>query len=122
MNRIRELRKQKNITMKELGKKIGVSESTISLYENGKHAPDNNMLIALADYFDVSIDYLLYHTNVRRSVTVTVINKEPGDITSELVEKLVTMMLSLSPDDQQRMMDYASVLIAARKAPSAPQE
>lgn len=59
---IRELRKKQNISMKELGLSIGVSESTVSLYENGKRQPDYDTLIRIADYFNVSTDYLLGHT------------------------------------------------------------
>lgn len=59
MERIKELRKEKKITMKQLGDIIGVAESTISLYENGKRQPDNDILLKLAEYFNVSVDYLL---------------------------------------------------------------
>ncbi len=59
MNKIRELRKLKKITMKELGQILNLSESTISLYENGKHEPDYATLKKIADYFMVSTDYLL---------------------------------------------------------------
>lgn len=59
MKRIRELRKERNLTMKRLGEVIGVAESTISLYENGKRQPDNDTLQKLADYFNVTVDYLL---------------------------------------------------------------
>ena len=58
-NNLRTLRKEKKLTMKELGNIIGVAESTISLYENGLRQPDNAMLTKLADYFGVSVDYLL---------------------------------------------------------------
>ena len=70
MFRIRELRKVKNITMKQLGKIIGVAESTISLYENGKRQPDNDILIKLADYFEVSVDYLLGRDDMPQSPTL----------------------------------------------------
>ncbi len=59
MKNLRKLRNNKKISMKELGSLIGVSESTISLYENGKRQPDFLTLINIADFFDVSIDYLL---------------------------------------------------------------
>lgn len=59
MEKIRELRKERKLTMKKLGQIVGVSESTISLYENGKRQPDYDTLQKLADYFDVSVDYLL---------------------------------------------------------------
>lgn len=59
MERIKQLRKEKSLTMKQLGVAIGVAESTISLYENGKRQPDNETLSKLADFFGVSVDYLL---------------------------------------------------------------
>lgn len=57
--RIRRLRKQARLTQEELGKKLGCSASTISLYESGHRSPDATMLIKLADVFNVSTDYLL---------------------------------------------------------------
>lgn len=45
--------------MKELGKKIGVAESTISQYETGKREPDFETLLKLGEFFNVSVDYLL---------------------------------------------------------------
>lgn len=59
MLNLRALRKSKGLTMKQLGEKIGVAESTISLYERGEREPDNATLIKLANYFIVSVDYLL---------------------------------------------------------------
>lgn len=58
-NNIRALRKAAGMTMKQLGNLMGVSESAISLYENGKAEPDIAMLRKIADYFGVTIDYLL---------------------------------------------------------------
>ena len=45
---LRELRKARGITMKELGDMLGVSESTISLYENGKREPSYELLLKLS--------------------------------------------------------------------------
>ena len=59
MNRIRELRKEKGLTMKELGRKIGLAESTVSLYERGLHEPDHDTLRSLSAIFSVTVDYLL---------------------------------------------------------------
>ena len=49
MLKLRELRKQKNLSMKELGAILGLAESTISLYENGKREPDIATLIKIAN-------------------------------------------------------------------------
>lgn len=59
MNRIRELRKNRCMTMKELGAVVGLAESTISQYETGKREPDNETLLRLGEFFNTSVDYLL---------------------------------------------------------------
>lgn len=59
MNRIRELRKAQKMTMRELGKLVGVSESTISLYETGRHEPDLVTLGKIADTLGTTVDYLV---------------------------------------------------------------
>lgn len=59
MNRIKELRKKEKLTTTALGKAVGCSNQAITNYELGNRKPDPDMLIKLADYFDVSIDYLL---------------------------------------------------------------
>lgn len=58
-NRIRELRKQRGLTMKQLGAMFGLAESTISQYENGRRQPDNSTLLRLSEFFDVTVGYLL---------------------------------------------------------------
>ncbi len=63
MYRLRDLRKERKLSMKKLGELIGLSESTVSLYETGKREPDNETLMKLADYFEVSVDYLLGRTD-----------------------------------------------------------
>lgn len=59
MLKLRELRKKCGLTMKELGVKIGVAESTISQYETGKRQPDYETLLKLADFFEVPISFFL---------------------------------------------------------------
>ena len=67
MLRLKELRKAKNMTMKKLGEKIGVAESTISLYENGRRQPDHDTLLKLADFFGCSVDVLLGRASISDS-------------------------------------------------------
>lgn len=57
--RIRYLRILNNLTSKELSKALNISESSISLYENGKRKPTIDIIIKIADYFKVSTDFLL---------------------------------------------------------------
>lgn len=57
------LRKERKLSLEALGKAIGVTNQAISLLEKGKRLPGHDTLIALADYFDVSIDYLVGRTD-----------------------------------------------------------
>ncbi|MCL2080262.1 MAG: helix-turn-helix transcriptional regulator [Oscillospiraceae bacterium] len=69
--RLRELRKEKGITMKELGKVVGLAESTISLYENNKRQADYETLLKFAEFFGCSLDCLLgRNTNSQPSTPI----------------------------------------------------
>ena len=61
--RLRELRKSRNITQLKLALELNMSQNTISRYETGEREAGYAELIRIADYFDVSIDYLLERTN-----------------------------------------------------------
>ena len=57
--RLKALREAKQIDRKTLGELCGLSKDMIGQYERGNRAPSLTVVIALADYFDVSLDYLL---------------------------------------------------------------
>lgn len=59
MKMLRQLRKEKGLSMKELGSIMGLAESTISQYETGKREPDFETTLKLGEFFNVSVDYLL---------------------------------------------------------------
>lgn len=67
MNRIKFLREEKQIYQKDLAKLLGVSVPAINYYENEKRAMDTDTALILANYFDVSVDYLLGKSNIRNS-------------------------------------------------------
>ena len=58
MNLLKELRQKNNLTLKELGQKIGMANNTLSQYETGKREPKLETWQALADFFNVSVPYL----------------------------------------------------------------
>ncbi len=70
-DQLKKLRKLNNITQKQLAKNIGASERGIQNYEMGIRKPTYDMLIAIADYFDVSIDYLVGRTKNKFSHKIT---------------------------------------------------
>lgn len=57
-NRIKQLRKEKHLTLKALGEQIGMPNNTLSQYETGKRNPKIETWQALADFFEVSVPYL----------------------------------------------------------------
>lgn len=61
--RIITLRSKHGVTQTELGNAIGVGKTTISNYETGYSTPDAETLVKIADFFDVSLDYLFARTN-----------------------------------------------------------
>lgn len=61
--RLKQLRKEKNITQLKLAMDLGLNQNTISRYETGEREADYKTLIMFADYFDVSVDYLLERTD-----------------------------------------------------------
>lgn len=58
MNRIKQLRKNKRLTLAELGQDLDLPKGTLSRYENGIRVPKKETWQALADYFNVSIPYI----------------------------------------------------------------
>ena len=61
--RLKELRRAKVISQLKLALDLNTNHNTISLYETGEREPGINELILIADYFNVSVDYLLERTN-----------------------------------------------------------
>ena len=61
--RLKELRKKKGITQLKLAMDLGLNQNTVSRYETGEREADYKTLIMLADYFNVSVDYLLERTD-----------------------------------------------------------
>ena len=60
--RLKEVRKAKGISQLKLALELNTSQNTISRYETGEREPGLVELIKIADYFDISVDYLLERT------------------------------------------------------------
>ncbi len=59
MNRIKELRERKNISMRQAAEELKIPYTTYVGYEKGAREPNSEMLIRLAEYYNVSVDYLI---------------------------------------------------------------
>jgi len=65
-NRIRNLRDSEDIQQVDFAKKIGVSNVVLSRYESGERKPDYETIVKIAEYFDVTTDYLLGKVDNRK--------------------------------------------------------
>ena len=65
---LKDLRSEKNATLEEVAQSIGSTKSLLSKYERGASEPGLRNLKKLADYFDVSLDYLFGFTKEKRPV------------------------------------------------------
>lgn len=90
MNRIRDLREDADLNQSEVAQAIGVDQRTLSNYETGKTNPDSYAIIKLAEFFNVSTDYLLgvedRDTRSRRTANIKRMEKRLDDMQAALDE------------------------------------
>lgn len=63
MKNLRKLRKERGLTQEEFGRAIGVSQQSINKYETGRTEPDFRTVMAFAEFFHTSVDYLIGYTD-----------------------------------------------------------
>ena len=100
---IREKRKEKGITMKELGARIGCSESAISQYETGKRSPDYETLLKLAEELDTSVNYLLTGTDIQPTT-------RPGVSDEEIKLALWNGEKGMTDEQYQEIKNFANFI------------
>lgn len=66
--RLKELRKENNLTQEEISKKLNISRQAYANWESGRSEPSIGYLLALSNFFNVSIDYLCCNTTLRNSI------------------------------------------------------
>lgn len=98
MNRLKELRTLKKLSLRQLEEETGIANSALSSIENGKRKMGLNVAIILADYFGVSIDFIL------------------GRTVSSMVDEFMTNLLRVYnpteglPDEDQRTSSLAFIM------------
>lgn len=106
------LREERGIYQKELAAILKVSVGTVSNYENNIHFPDQEALLQLADYFEVTVDYLLGRTSYRYSLDTLNEEYAPGMTVAELVD----IVQHFSPQNTASFLDYIELLQLRQKA------
>lgn len=110
MKRLKELRLQKGLTQQQVANAIGKTYQAYSYYENGKRDPDTETLKLLADFFNVSTDYLL-------EAPQNVENKKiPKDLKKILEEEEVTLNgRMVSEEEKEQMLRIVEALYSDAK-------
>ena len=97
--RFKELRQEKNLTQEKLAEEFFLNKSSISRYEQNKQIPEIDLLEKIADYFDVSIDYLVGRSNNKTSKAIELTKQE--DFEFDNPEETLRFILG-----QPAMMNY----------------
>ena len=95
--KLKELRKELGLSQAKLAEQIGIAQNTLSQYETSMRQPDNETLLKLADFFDVTVDYLLgrdgdnysYVDLPKEEVLVPVLGSVPCGTPIEAVENIL---------------------------------
>ena len=108
---LKELRKSKNLTQFQLSCALNIGQATIACYENGIREPHISNLIAYANFFECSIDYLIGREDDFGNVTIK--KEKSPDLTSE-EEQLLEDYRSLPRPEQAQASEYVSFLAIRR--------
>jgi transcriptional regulator with XRE-family HTH domain len=87
-DRLKKLRKERNLSQDEVGKPLNISGRTVGNYESGEREPSLDTLIKIADFYKVNMDYLLGRTDKREidsvSEEVSILEKLPDKAREEV--------------------------------------
>ena len=107
MNRIAELRKRNKVSQAKLGKLVGAAQNTVSQWENGLREPDTDTLHALADFFGVTIDYLLGRDSEQKN------NPDIVDDAGDL--EIQSILSELTPENREKLLELARLYRASQQ-------
>ena len=101
--RLRRLREEKGMEQQEVADKLGISRSTMGMYELGKREPNDEIKKRIADFFNCSVDYLIGYSDYRGDKNMGIftdmneIEKRIGEIkgfAKETLDKMVEMKMT----------------------------
>ena len=100
--KLKEIREARGMTQRQAALGLNLSPTVYNRYENGIREPSNALLVAIADYFHVSVD--------------TILGREPADdLPPALDDALVDLLVNLPPAQVQRVKDFVQGMKAADK-------
>ena len=114
--RLKSLRDEYHVYQKQLADYLNVSLGTISSYEKDQNIPDASALRQLADFFDVSCDYLLERTRYKQGIDIL---SHPL-ITGYTISDFITMLVTLDREEQESVRKYLEYLASQNHNTATP--
>ena len=111
--RLRELRKEKRKTLREVNDATGIDYSNLSQIERGDHGCNSSTLQILADYYQVTTDYLLGYTDNPKAIKVNVADNT-GNISS-IDYVLLDKVKGFTVEDMNKVFEYVDFLKAKKE-------
>lgn len=105
--KLKELRMQRGLTQQQLADEISIERALVARYENGSRKPPIEKLNMLADYFGVSVDFLLGREEDEQ--------KNSSDPKAAAIEKLSKVASQLSPEHIELLTQHAQFLQGSQK-------
>lgn len=107
MNRLRKLRIEKQLLQSDIAKLINKSERTVGFYETGERDMNTETLSILADFFNVSIDYLLGKSEIR--------NPEKANLDNLQISLSTKDYSNISEEQLKQIEDFAKFVLKDNK-------
>lgn len=104
---LKALRYSLNMTQEEFGKSIGLAKSTYNNYETGVREPKSDFWIAIAQKYNVSIDYLMGIENPQNEKQTAPTN---GDGLAEDDKRIIELLHQLTPENRERIVEIIKAL------------
>lgn len=106
--KLRTLREKKGLLQKELAMSLNTSTSTIGMYEHERREPDNKTLKKIANFFNVSIDYLLDNENI--NISSEIILKRKEELKNALIKnKCLNSDEKLNDEELERLIKFIKI-------------
>ena len=102
---LRTLLSEKSLTQKVIAENFNTTQQTVSRWLNGQNEPDITTLIKLADFFEVSVDYLLGREN-----DYAIIKSSSAPTLTKTQTELLSVFNLLSEEDQHQVIGFAKAL------------
>ncbi len=104
-NRLRALRESKHLKQEDIWKEFSLAGSSYSQYESNKRRPPYELLVKFADYYDVSLDYLLGRSDTYHPASPLRFNKY-----TECEVGIIYMIHEMDASHQEAIYDYVSYI------------